>query len=146
MELCKNILYLQCSVFNKISGKEDFQNNNNKNNLNNNLNNSNNNLNNSNNNLNNLNKNNNLNNSNNNLNNNNKKFLGQIFIISVILVLIGLCLTILALFYAFKCNKMDTLIIVHVFLAFWMPPIYLLYILLSGCNNKNNFKNNNNRN
>ena len=135
--LC-DIFPMQCVMGNKITGKEYFQLNNNltNNNLvNNNL--TNNNL------VNNNLVNNNL--TNNNLTNNNlvnNGALTTLYIIILIMVLIGFFITLLALYLAFKCNKTTPLIIIHVLVAFWFPPIYLLYILLVGCN-KNYLKKNN---
>ena len=68
--------------------------------------------------------------------------LTTLYIIILIMVLIGFFITLIAIYLAFKCNKMTPLIIIHVLIAFWVPPIYLLYILLAGCN-KNYLKNNN---
>ena len=68
--------------------------------------------------------------------------LTTLYIIILIMVLIGFFITLIAIYLAFKCNKMTPLIIIHVLIVFWVPPIYLLYILLAGCN-KNYLKNNN---
>lgn len=76
---------------------------------------------------------NNMNNNNNyNLKKNEKltKFIMKVIVVSMI---IGTIITFVSLYLAIKCNKFNSMLIIHILLAFWFPPIYLLYILIKGC-------------